>query len=359
MTTQKAITGAGQSITINAQTINSQNGLVKLEGNFATINIFGLKRRQVVIQPEANKTVFCQQIKLFDCSGVMIKGQGRMMVSSKVSEMDEHHEFPMVSIDGSNCTVEGLTVNSTANTEDWSGSTWDNEARNGIVMSGKNCSASRNLIYNVRKGIEMRARNGHVNGNIIEDFCEDGIRAIADGVKVSGNKISMARSTPMNSDEHTGVHCDAIQLWKHGAQSPATGVLKGVVVTNNQIWNNSAYPGLTPLQGIGCFDGLLRKAVISGNEVFTDHKHGISLGKAQQCIMDNNIVVSTQPEKVVSWINISTNKNLPFESSRNQVRGNQSGEFNLEGVTKNSGNVVLDEDQMIALRDFDLEREVA
>ena len=109
------------------------------------------------------------------------------------------------------------------------------------------------------------------------------------------------------------------------------------------------------MQGIACFDGLIENSVISNNEVFTDHAHGITLACAQKCEIGNNIVISTDPTKVISHIAIATNKEaIPYESANNLVTNNTCSKYNLTGVTKNLGNLEVLEQDVVALLESEL-----
>jgi len=291
-----------------------------------------------------------------DCINVSVNGYERMMISSTTEAITNGSpETPLLQVNGEQCAITGLVINSVANTDKWAEDDWARLARNATAFRGKRCTISRCLIYNVRRGVDMMAKHGCVAGNLIIDFCEDGIRPIANGVEVSGNTIQNARKSSVNGDPQTGLHCDGIQMFKFGATDLNKAKLKGIRITGNRIYNRSDYPGIRAMQGIACFDGLIVDAIITDNEVFTDHEHGITLACAQDCQIRNNMVISTKPKEVVSHISISTNKTaIPYESSNNTVTNNISAKFTLTGVTSDLGNHAIDEQNMIAMIETEL-----
>ena len=337
-------------LTLDSRKIRAQDAIIELSGNFGTIRLQGIKRNQVIVQPAPDKSMSCREFIIDDCINISVNGNEQMLISSTTEAITGNSvEAPLLNVNGEQCAVSGLVINSAENTEQWTEHDWARLARNASAFRGKHCSISRCLIYNVRRGIDMMAKHGCVAGNVIIDFCEDGIRPIANGVEVSGNTIQNARKSSANGNPHTGLHCDGIQMFKFGASNLNTAKLKNVRITGNRIYNRSDYPGIRAMQGIACFDGLIEDSIISDNEVFTDHAHGITLACAQNCNIRNNLVVSTDPQKVVSHIAIATNKAaIPYESADNSVTNNTCAKYTLTGVPRNLGNQIIDEQKMYA-----------
>ncbi|MGB1310405.1 MAG: hypothetical protein ACPG47_04305, partial [Leucothrix sp.] len=273
MTKKYAYTGSASlenisDLTLDGRKIRAQHSIVELSGNFRTIKLIGLKREQVIVQPAHGKNMSCQTFIIDDCINITVNGYDRMMISSTTEAIQGGSvEAPLLSVKGEDCAVTGLVINSVADTNQWTEDDWARLARNATAFRGKQCSISRCLIYNVRRGVDMMAKNGIVSGNLIIDFCEDGIRPIANGVEVTGNTIQNARKSSMNGDPDTGLHCDGIQMFKFGASNLNTAKLKGVRITGNRLYNRSGYPGIRAMQGIACFDGLIENSVITDNEV--------------------------------------------------------------------------------------------
>jgi len=343
-------------LTLDSRKIRAQDAIIELSGNFSTIKLMGLKRNQVIVQPKSGKSMSCREFIIQDCINISVNGHERMMISSTTEAITGSSvEAPLLNVSGEQCAVSGLVINSIADTDQWTERDWAKLARNATAFRGKACSISRCLIYNVRRGIDMMAKNGNITGNMIIDFCEDGIRPIANGVEVSGNTIQNARKSSMNGDPDTGLHCDGIQMFKFGAADLNTAKLKNIRITGNRIFNRSGYPGIRPMQGIACFDGLIKDSIITNNEVYTDHAHGITLACAQECQIGNNVVISTNPNIVSSHIAITTNKKaIPYVSANNSVTNNTSAKYILTGVTRDLGNLKISEEELRTLIETEL-----
>lgn len=328
MTKQYFFHGTGDDLSINKRMIDtSQDAVIHLSGSFKHISFFGLQNipSTTHVQPKKNTRVTMQRLSVNECSHLTISGDDRIEVTGTVAETGLAATRPMVAINGEQCVVEGLRVYSSAHTEQWQPSDWLAQARNGIELSGDSCCANFNDVFNVRTGIQVRSKNGQANSNTVSHFYEDGMRALADNVTLARNHIMFAQNT--NKD---AIHSDAIQMWNVAARSPQEGILEGVSVLHNYIWNRSDNPGSRLMQGIGCFDGVMRDAKIVGNLVMTDHFHGITLGIAQNSVIQDNFVFSTQPALRQSWIKIGTKKPTNFISTGNVVAMNESAAFVFE-----------------------------
>ena len=107
------------------------------------------------------------------------------------------------------------------------------------------------------------------------------------------------------------------------------------------------------MQGIGCFDGVIRRALIRDNLVQTDHYHGITLGVAEYCTISGNTVIGSDPAGIRQpWIMIGTNKTNRL-SWRNTVTGNKAMDFKLTGNYTASGNQDLEPTQVASLMPMD------
>lgn len=333
MTNEYFFHGTGNDLAINHRAIDTTSDVViYLSGSFKHISFFGLKNVQhtTQIKPKKNTNATMNRLSVNECTNLCISGADRIEVTGTASAVNIDPMRPMVAINGEQCVVEGLRVYSAANVDHWQPSDWLTQARNGITLSGESCCAHFNDVFNVRTGIQVRSVHGQANGNTVTHFYEDGMRALADHVTLARNHIMFAQNT--NKD---AIHSDAIQMWNVTAATPNTGVLEGVSILQNYIWNRSDNPGSRLMQGIGCFDGAMRDAKIIGNLVMTDHFHGITLGVAQNSVIKENFVFSTRPEVAQSWIKIGTNKSTHFISTGNRVAFNESAAFVFEpGMVK-------------------------
>lgn len=328
MTTEYFFHGTGNDLSINNRNIdNNEDAIIYLSGSFNHISVFGLQNVQSTtqIKPKKHTHTRMNRLSVNSCANLSISGEDRIDVTGTVEETGLPAPRPMVSVNGEQCIVEGLRVYSAAHTDHWQPSDWLAQARNGIEVSGIACCANFNDVFNVRTGIQVRSVRGQANGNTVTHFYEDGMRALADHVTLARNHIMFSQNT--NKD---AIHSDAIQMWDASAPSPAVSQLEGVAILQNYIWNRSDNPGSRLMQGIGCFDGMMRDAKVIGNLVMTDHFHGITLGVAENSVIKENFVFSTQPELRQSWIKIGTKKETDFTSTGNVVAFNESAAFVFE-----------------------------
>lgn len=325
MIKQYTFKGHGEDLVLNSQNIDPANGgIIYLSGHFRFLSFYGLgsETNPIQVMPAEGELVSMGRLSVNDCQHLKISGQERIEVSGLASDLRVIPELPIVAINGEHCVVEGVSVFTIENTQHWEEATWLKEARNGIILEGKYCFARYNKVFNVRTGIEVRAKHGTAIGNRVSHFFNDGMRALDDHVKLANNYIMFSKSCGNNK-----VHSDAIQMWNHEAISPDEGVLENVSILYNYIWNRSDLPGSRMMQGIGCFNGLMRNAQIVGNVVMTDHYHGITLGMAQHSVIEENLVFSSRPEVLKSWIKIGTNKLERFNSEGNRIAFNESARF--------------------------------
>ncbi|MCK5903123.1 MAG: hypothetical protein KAG28_08225 [Cocleimonas sp.] len=350
--------GQGRELIIGKTRLSRRDNIViYLSGNFSRLQLDDLGSTTYTLQilPEKGKTVNIKRLLLNDCNNVHINGHDRINVKGTAKEVNTRTEQAMVRVKGKNCTIEGLHIYSKRDTSEWTPTYWKANARNGIVLSGYRCIARRNTIFNVRNGIEIKCPHGKAAFNTIRHFFEDGIRALADHVIVDNNSIAIAQDS---GSDH--IHCDAIQMW-NAKGKPSEGVLNGLAIINNHIWNRSDYPGSRLMQGIGCFDGVVRNSSVTGNIVNTDHEHGITLGVAKNTLIQENIVFSTRPEVRKSWIKIGTNKQTTERSRDNSLAFNSSESYIYFSMTvrENISNIILTEKQVAYLRDLEWDRAVA
>ncbi|PWQ99079.1 hypothetical protein [Leucothrix pacifica] len=328
MSKQYNFHGTGENLVINGQLIDSNHkSTVYLSGHFRFLSFYdlGSEESPIEVLPAPDQELVINRLTVNDCRHLKISGMDRTEITGLSSDVGFHPELPMVMLNGEHCLVEGLRVFTTENTDSWEERTWLEEARNGIILDGEYCYARFNKVFNVRTGIEVRAKHGSAIANRVSNFFNDGMRALADNVKLANNYIMFSKSC--GSDK---VHSDAIQMWNHEAPSPDEGVLSGVSVLYNYIWNRSDLPGARMMQGIGCFNGLMKDGQVVGNIVATDHYHGITLGMAKNSVIEENLVFSPRPDVRKSWIKIGTNKLKRFSSEGNRIAFNESARFIYE-----------------------------
>ena len=132
-------------------------------------------------------------------------------------------------------------------TEGWSPGDWVNKPyKTGFLTYARCTTLIGNHFFNLRDaiGIAPSAEDSLVQGNLIEDFGNDGIDTTASNVVIRGNHIRSSRHSPAEP-----LHPDAIQGW---TAPGATN--RNVVINSNWVVNlNPAEDNA--MQGISIFDG--------------------------------------------------------------------------------------------------------
>ena len=176
----------------------------------------------------------------------------------------------------------------------WSADDWTRKAGDGVaVRSGLRVQLINNRLRSVADGINVfqPAKYVTVRNNTIEDFCMDGVRALADHGLYEGNLVRNAHVINDN-------HADMLQSWSTGPNGkPGKGVIEDVVIRGN-IFIAHTDPkqpflrrGRSGVQGIGMFNGVFKDFVIEHNIVVCDHFHGITVYGADNVRIENNTVV--------------------------------------------------------------------
>lgn len=176
----------------------------------------------------------------------------------------------------------------------WSIEDWIRNAGDGIaVRSGERVQLVNNRLNSVADGINVfpPAKHVTVRGNTVENFCMDGIRALADHGLYEKNLVKNAHVIDDN-------HADMLQSWSTGkGGKPGKGVIRDVVIRGNTFIAHSdpkqpfLRRGRSGVQGIGMFNGVFKDFVIENNIVVCDHFHGITVYGADNVRIENNTVV--------------------------------------------------------------------
>ena len=309
------------------------------------INNVGDHTALVNVIPENGAIITLNRLVINTCTNLVFNGKGKVTIRSKGQTSAD---VPLVSVlGGQGNVVQWCYIHTAASRTGWQAAQWL-KARDGVFVEGDDCKISNNTIHNVRTGITLRGWSCDAMSNTIDGFCVDGIRMLADYTTAADNVIMHSFMGNPNN------HNDAIQLWSASAANPQEGILNGVIIQRNRIFNRSTAPGgLREMQGIGCFDGVIRRALIRDNLVQTDHYHGITLGVAEYCTISGNTVIGSDPAGIRQpWIMIGTNKTNRL-SWRNTVTGNKAMDFKLTGNYTASGNQDLEPTQVASLMPMD------
>jgi len=215
-------------------------------------------------------------------------------------------------------------IYSVLDTAAWTGRDWVEKPQSGIWLGrhGKGHVARNNYVLNTRFGIALCAEDCLCEGNIVANFSADGIRATRDGQIVQYNVIKNNFVGARDGDPN---HDDGIQVFLFNV---GTGTLRNIAIRGNIIVarETDGLPFPNPLQGIGCFDGPLVNFTVEKNVVCVNHYHGITLGDAQGCTIQDNTVFSRWEGRMRPWVMLGQKKNL---AGGNTVRNNLAHSFNF------------------------------
>ena len=228
-------------------------------------------------------------------------GKGRFLVDIQTSDR---------------VAFDGVSVATADSTSRWSAGKWRENVRSGMFLAGRDITVRNSEIRNVRHGIVARSDGARIEGNVIENFSGDGIRALGDNSIYRGNAIRTCVGTG------DGNHDDGIQSWSEDAKGrPGRGVVRNVRIENNVI-QNGRHRLACKLQGIGLFDGIYADWTIRGNVVIVDHWHGITvMGGTRVRIEDNIVVDANKARPGPPWITITAHKN-GTKSKNSVISGN-------------------------------------
>lgn len=221
--------------------------------------------------------------------------------------------------------VEDCFIYSVLDTSRWTGKDWTEKPASGIWLGrhGRAHIARNNYVLNTRFGINLCAPGCVAEGNVVANFSADGIRATRDGQVVQYNVIKNNFVGARDGDDN---HDDGIQVFLFNV---GTGTVRDIVLRGNIILarETEGMPFPNPLQGIGCFDGPLVHFLVESNVVCVNHWHGITLGDAQGCTVQDNTCFSRWPDRARPWVQMGQKKN---QARGNTVRNNLAHSFDFK-----------------------------
>ena len=221
--------------------------------------------------------------------------------------------------------IEDCFIYSVLDTSAWTGKDWVQKPASGIWLGrhGKGHVARNNYVLNTRFGINLCAPDCLCEGNVVANFSADGIRVTRDGQVVQYNVVKNNFVGSKDGDQN---HDDGIQAFLFNV---GTGTLRNVTIRGNIILarEKDGLPLPNGLQGIGCFDGPLVNFVVEKNVVCVNHWHGITLGDAQGCTIQDNTVFSRWSGKARPWVMLGQKKN---QARGNTARGNLAHSFSFD-----------------------------
>jgi hypothetical protein len=205
-------------------------------------------------------------------------------------------------------------------TAEWRPEDWvEKPYADGMMTEARCATIANNHFFNLRDAISVRGDQSLIDGNLIEDFGNDGIDIMASDLVIKGNRIRSGRHTPAEP-----LHPDAIQGWTlRGATN------RNVIIDSNSIVNlNQAADNL--LQGISIFDGRWDGLTVVNNLVVTNAWHGISLYGVDNALVINNTVAPSRPERFPAPLVIHDAKDKT-PSRGDVVRNNIASELIITG----------------------------
>lgn len=239
--------------------------------------------------------------------------------------------------DASDLAFIGLLLRNGPDAEgyaDWPTDTWRAQAVLGLYVRGDRVTVRGVRVVGHYHGIHVEGADSLLEGNSVEGFSGDGMRALGDRSVVRGNLVTDCIAIDDNHD-------DGFQAWARDGRP-----LVGLVIEANRIveWR----PGPRPpqacrLQGIGLFDGPYDDLVVRNNIVLVRHWHGISVaGPRWAQILHNTVAHPDGETGEAPWLAVWNRRDgAPPEETL--VAGNLATRFSgiRDGGVRYAGNAEL------------------
>jgi parallel beta-helix repeat protein len=320
--TRDAPWGSLETVAAAEKNFAAGDVLILLAGHHGSPVIHGGNPGMVTIRPEAGARVTVTNL-------VIHAGRFWTVEGLEISPETASKPRPgnLMKVEGSDMVIRGCLFYTARDVSGWTKEDWDKRTCNGIALHGPRHLLENNRFQNVRFAISVMRDATHVTvrGNLIMNFCGDGIRALGDYGLYEGNVVKNLYLVNTN-------HPDALQSWSQTDAGVGKGVVRGVTVRGNYFlgYDSPEKPFRGPLQGIGCFDGFFEDWVVENNVIITNSWHGIAFYGARNCRIVNNTVADLKTtDKAVAWIKIAAHKNKT-PSTGNLVRNNLTGRLVLD-----------------------------
>jgi hypothetical protein len=321
--TRSAPWGSLEVVAASNRTFDAGDVLILLAGHHGSPVLRGSNPGMVTIRPEAGARVTLASLTIQ--AGRFWTVEGLEISPETVASQERRN---LVKIDGgSDNVIRGCLLYTARDTSQWTAADWDTRACNGVFLDGTRQLLENSRLQNLRFVVSVPpgATHNTVRGNLIMNFCGDGIRDSGDFGVVEGNVVKNLYQVNKN-------HPDAFQSWSQTSAGVGRGVVRGMILRGNYFlcYEDPRQPFRGALHGIGCFDGFFEGWVVENNVILTTASHGIAFYGARNCRIVNNTVADLDPtDKAVPWIKVTAHKNKT-PSSGNLVRNNLTTHLSID-----------------------------
>ncbi|HEY8994861.1 MAG TPA: right-handed parallel beta-helix repeat-containing protein [Lacunisphaera sp.] len=320
--TRGAPWGSLEAVAASEKAFAAGDVLILLAGHHGSPILRGSNPGVVTVRPDPGARATVVSLTIKDGRYWTVEG---LEISPETGSGSDHKD--LVKANGSDLVIRGCLIYTVRDISAWTKEDWNMRARNGVRLAGTRLLLEDNRLQNLRFAVSDSPGSSYniVRGNLIMNFCGDGIRALGDYGLYEGNVVKNLYRVNAN-------HPDAFQSWSQTAAGVGRGVVRGVTVRGNYFlsYENPEQPFRGALQGIGCFDGFFEDWLVENNVIITNAGHGIAFYGAHNCRIINNTVADLNPgDKAVPWIKITAHKNKT-PSSGNLVRNNLTGQLFLD-----------------------------
>ncbi len=281
----------------NAKGVVKAGDLIYLRsGEHGALNLFGAVNTDfITIAAEEGQTPVVSNVRLGGASKWIIKGL--TVQNTKVRLVDfVFHGFQGPT---DNIVFERNRVLSQPDVSAWTAQDWVKDGALYGIFSQATCVTIRdNELRNIRNGMGISGDRTLIEGNVIDNFGDDGIDIAASRLALRGNRITNNHKLP------DGNHNDGIQGWTTNGAINRDVVIDGNLVIQS---TDPALPFAGDMQGISVFDGKWENFQVTNNVVIANAWHGITISGMHGAIITNNTVVGNKPS-ITTWISVGNMK---------------------------------------------------
>ena len=244
-----------------------------------------------------------------------------------------------------NCTFDGDLAEGVSEIDDGYGWAY------GLTVTGSTeITLENNLIFDFKNGLVVSETNNiDIIGNEVHSIRTDGmVFAEVTDVLISENYIHDFAGSPDSDD-----HCDMIQFWTNGTDSPSTNI----VIDNNVLDIGDGTPAQSIFmrndqvdQGYAGEEMYYQNVTITNNVIVNADSHGITVGETDGLLIENNTVVHADGgnddglDESVEIPKINVAEDATNVTISQNVTGGVSGDIGQEDWTVTDNVIVQDQD---------------